>query len=132
MSLEKFFAPKSVAIVGASTHKTKVGFEILDNLIQAGFPGTIYPVNNKADSIQGLKCYPDLPSIGDAPDLVVIVVPAKVVPEIMLQCGKVGVKAVIINTALLARSPLRNAGRQERPLLARSDRDRPPPRERCL
>jgi acetyl coenzyme A synthetase (ADP forming)-like protein len=99
MSLEKFFAPKSVAVVGASTHKTKVGYEILDNLIQAGFPGRIYPVNNKADSIQGLKCYPDLPSIGEVPDLVVIVVPAPVVPAIMLQCGKLGVKAVIIITA---------------------------------
>lgn len=99
MRLEKFFAPKSVAIVGASTHKTKVGYEILENMIQAGFPGKIYPVNHKAESIQGLKCYPDLPSIGTVPDLVVIVVPAPVVPEIILQCGKLGVKAVIIITA---------------------------------
>jgi acetyltransferase len=99
MDLEKFFDPQSVAIVGASSQKNKVGFEILHNMIQAGYPGKIYPVNNKADSIEGLKCYPDLPSIGDVPDLVVIVVPAPVVPAIMLQCGKVGVKAVIIITA---------------------------------
>jgi acetyltransferase len=99
MDLEKFFDPQSVAIVGASSQKNKVGFEILHNMIQAGYPGKIYPVNNKADSIEGLKCYPDLPSIGDVPDLVVIVVPALVVPAIMLQCGKVGVKAVIIITA---------------------------------
>jgi acetate---CoA ligase (ADP-forming) len=99
MRIEKFFAPKSVAIVGASTHKTKVGYEILENMIQAGFPGKIYPVNHKAKSIQGLKCYPDLASIGAVPDLVVIVVPAPVVPEIVLQCGTLGVKAVIIITA---------------------------------
>jgi acetyl coenzyme A synthetase (ADP forming)-like protein len=99
MSLEKFFNPKSVAIVGASTQKTKVGYEILLNMIQAGYPGKIFPVNNKADLIEGLKCYPDLPSIGEIPDLVVIVVPAPVVPAIMLQCGKLGVKAVIIITA---------------------------------
>jgi acetyl coenzyme A synthetase (ADP forming)-like protein len=99
MSLEKFFNPKSVAIVGASTQKTKVGYEILQNMIEAGFPGKVFPVNNKADSIQGLKCYPDLPSIGEVPDLVVIVVPAPVVPAIMLECGKLGVKAVIIITA---------------------------------
>ena len=68
-------------------------------MIQAGYPGKIYPVNNKADVIEGLKCYPDLPSIGEVPDLVVIVVPAPVVPGIMLQCGKLGVKAVIIITA---------------------------------
>jgi acetate---CoA ligase (ADP-forming) len=99
MSLEKFFAPKSVAIVGASSQKSKVGYEILQNMIDAGYPGKIYPVNNKVDSIAGLKCYPDLPAIGDVPDLVVIVVPAPVVPAIMLQCGKLGVKAVIIITA---------------------------------
>ncbi|MBN1440393.1 MAG: acetate--CoA ligase family protein [Anaerolineales bacterium] len=99
MSLEKFFAPKSVAIVGASTQRTKVGFEILENMIEAGFPGKVFPVNNKADEILGLKCYPDLPAIGEVPDLVVIVVPAPVVPAIMLQCGKLGVKAVIIITA---------------------------------
>jgi acetyl coenzyme A synthetase (ADP forming)-like protein len=99
MSLEKFFDPKSVAIVGASTQKTKVGHEILLNMIQAGFPGKIFPVNNKADSIEGLKCYPDLASIGEVPDLVVIVVPAPVVPDIMLQCGRLGVKAVIVITA---------------------------------
>jgi acetyl coenzyme A synthetase (ADP forming)-like protein len=99
MSLEKFFNPKSVAIVGASTQKTKVGYDILLNMIQAGFPGKIFPVNNKADSIEGLKCYPDLPSIGEVPDLVVIVIPAPAVPAIMLQCGKLGVKAVIIITA---------------------------------
>jgi acetyl coenzyme A synthetase (ADP forming)-like protein len=99
MSLEKFFNPKSVAIVGASTQKTKVGYEILLNMIQAGYPGKIFPVNNKADLIEGLRCYPDLPSIGEIPDLVVIVVPAPVVPAIMLQCGKLGVKAVIIITA---------------------------------
>ena len=99
MSLEKFFDPKSVAIVGASTQKTKVGYEILENMIKAGFPGKIYPVNNKAEEILGLKCYPELPSIGEVPDLVVIVVPAPVVPAIMMQCGKLGVKAVIIITA---------------------------------
>ena len=99
MSLEKFFNPKSVAIVGASTQKTKVGYEILLNMIQAGFPGKVFPVNNKVESIEGLKCYPDLPSIGEVPDMVVIVVPAPVVPAIMLQCGKLGVKAVIIITA---------------------------------
>jgi acetyltransferase len=99
MDLEKFFDPQSVAIVGASSQKNKVGYEILHNMIQAGFPGKIYPVNNKADVIEGLKCFPDLPSIGAVPDLVLIVVPALVVPAIMLQCGKVGVKAVIIITA---------------------------------
>ena len=99
MSLERIFNPRSVAVVGASQTKGKVGYEILTNMIGAGFGGKIFPVNHKAESIAGLKCYPDLESIGEVPELVVIVVPAKVVPEIMRQCAKIGVKAVIIITA---------------------------------
>lgn len=99
MSLEKFFNPSSVAIVGASHKKGKVGYEILANMIAAGYKGKIFPVNHKAEQIEGLKCYPDLASIGEVPELVVIVVPAKVVPEVMKQCAKVGVKSVVIITA---------------------------------
>jgi acetyl coenzyme A synthetase (ADP forming)-like protein len=99
MSLESFFNPKSIAIVGASRQKGKVGYEILENMKEAGYEGEIYPVNPKADTIEGLKCYPDLQSIGRAPDLVVIIIPAKFVPELMQQCAKVGAKSVIIITA---------------------------------
>ncbi len=99
MSLESFFSPKSVAIVGASRQKNKVGYEILANMIGAGYKGKIYPVNPQADTIEGLKCYPDLQSIGQVPELVVIIVPAKIVPAVMQQCVKVGTRAVIIITA---------------------------------
>jgi acetyltransferase len=98
MSLDKFFNPQSVAIVGASRKKGKVGHEVLLNMIAAGFKGEIFLVNPKAQTIKGLKCYPDLESIGQTPDLVVIIVAAKTVPEVMRQCAKVGVKSVIIVT----------------------------------
>jgi acetyltransferase len=99
MNLESFFNPKSVAIVGASRQKGKVGYEILANMISAGFQGKIFPVNPQADSIEGLKCYPDLESIGQVPELVIIIVPAKIVPDVMQQCAKVKAKSVIIITA---------------------------------
>ena len=99
MSLESFFNPKSVAIVGASRQKGKVGYEILVNMIEAGYAGQLYPVNPKADTIEGLKCYPDLQSIGETPELAVIIIPAKFVPGMMQQCAKAGVKSVIIITA---------------------------------
>ncbi|MBN2590275.1 MAG: acetate--CoA ligase family protein [Sedimentisphaerales bacterium] len=99
MSFESFFNPKSVAIVGASSQKGKVGYEILSNMISAGYGGKLYPVNNKADEIEGLKCYPDLESIGSVPELVILVIPAKIVPMIMQQCAKLGTKSVIIITA---------------------------------
>ncbi|MBN1796860.1 MAG: acetate--CoA ligase family protein [Sedimentisphaerales bacterium] len=99
MGLEGFFNPKSVAIVGASAKQGKVGYEILTSMLKAGFPGKIFPVNNKADQILGLKCHPDLPSLNEIPDLVIIVVPAKVVNDVMKQCAKIKVKNVIIITA---------------------------------
>lgn len=99
MSLESFFNPESVAIVGASRQKGKVGYEILTNMIGAGYEGRIYPVNPKADAIEGLKCYPSLEAIGSKPDLVIVIVPAKAVPAVMRECAKVGVKSVIIITA---------------------------------
>jgi len=99
MSLESFFNPQSVAIVGASRQKGKVGYEILTNMIAAGYKGKIFPVNPKADTIEGLKCYPDLESTGQVPELVIIIVPAKIVPIVLQQCAKTKVKSVIIITA---------------------------------
>jgi acetate---CoA ligase (ADP-forming) len=99
MSLELFFDPKSVAVVGASRQKGKVGREIVAGLVEGEFPGDIFPVNPNAEEVEGRKCYPSLKEIGSTPDLVVIVVPPTFVADVMTQCGQVGVKAAIIITA---------------------------------
>ncbi len=99
MSLESFFNPKSVAVVGASRQKGKVGYEILANMISSGYEGKIFPVNRSADTLEGLKCYPDLEAIGETPELVIVIVPAKFVLEVVRQCVKLGSKAAIIITA---------------------------------
>ncbi len=99
MSLESFFNPKSVAVVGASRQKGKVGYEILVNMISSGYEGKVFPVNRGADTLEGLKCYPDLEAIGETPELVIIIVPARFVLEVIRQCAKLGTKAVIIITA---------------------------------
>ena len=99
MRLEKFFNPKSVAIVGASRVKNKVGYEILKSMIEGGYEGEIFPVNHKAEEIEGLKCYPNLEAIGKTPDLAIIVVPAKFVAETIKDCAKIQTKAVVIITA---------------------------------
>ena len=99
MSLELFFDPESVAVVGASRQKGKVGREIVAGLVGGGFGGKIFPVNPNAEEVEGLPCHPDLKSIGAVPDLVVIVVPPKFVPSVMKECATVGVKAVVIITA---------------------------------
>lgn len=96
MTLNQFFEPRSIAIVGASRTEGKVGYEILAALLKAGFPGEIYPVNPTADEILGRKSYPDLKSIGQTPDLAVLVIAAKHVPKVMQECADTGIKAVII------------------------------------
>ena len=57
-SLDSLFRPRSIAILGASHKPGKVGFELVKNIVEAGFQGRIYPINPKADQILGLKAYP--------------------------------------------------------------------------
>jgi acetyltransferase len=97
--LNRFFTPKSVAIVGASERENSVGYRLLLNMQEAGFKGGLYPVNNKRDQLLGLKAYPDLNSVPEDLDMVVIATPAASVPGIMRQCGEKGITAVIIITA---------------------------------
>ena len=99
MALEQFFSPKSIAVVGASREKGKVGHEILASLIRDGYEGKLFPVNPKADEVEGLQCYPDLQSIGEVPELVLIVIPARFVPATMEQCASLKVRSVVIITA---------------------------------
>lgn len=97
--LEKFFSPDSIAVIGASRKPGKLGFQILQNILSNQYSGKIYPVNPKVDEILGLKCYPDVSSIPDVPDLAVIVVPARFVGSIVEECGKKGTRAAVVISA---------------------------------
>ena len=97
--LHRFFTPKTVAIIGASERADSVGFQLLHNMIEAGFTGSLYPVNHKRASLLGLQAYPDLNAINDDIDLVIIATPAPSVAQLMRQCGDKGVGAVVIISA---------------------------------
>jgi acetate---CoA ligase (ADP-forming) len=97
-NLDLVFKPKSVAIVGASTKEGSVGNAIVKNLSQ-GFTGSVYPVNPKAEELYGLKCYASLTAISTPVDLMVIVVPAAIVPAILEEGGTLGIKGAIIISA---------------------------------
>ncbi len=94
--LDPVFKPKSIAIVGASRDPKAIGHQCVINLLQSGYEGKIYPVNPKADEIEGLKCYHSILDIPDEVDLALIVVPAKYVPAVTEQCGQKGVKGLVI------------------------------------
>ncbi len=93
--LEVFFKPKSIAVVGASNRRGSIGYTIAYNLINT-YSGKIYPINPKYDEIIGLKAYPSISSLPEAPDLVVITVKAELVPDIAEEAGKKGAKGIIV------------------------------------
>jgi len=97
--LEAFFRPRGVAVVGASREKGKVGHDVLQNLIRYEFEGGIYPINPKADEILGLKCYKSVSEVPGEVDLAIVVVPAKIVPMVIDDCGSKGVGGAIIISA---------------------------------
>lgn len=99
MNLNVFFNPKSIAVIGASREPGKVGYNVLRNLIEGGFPGELYPINPSAEEILGLKCYRNIRDVPANVDLAVITVPAKIVPSVVEDCGLKGVKGIIIITA---------------------------------
>ncbi len=97
--LNRFFTPKSVAIVGASARAESVGYRLLLNMQEAGFSGGLYPINPKHEQLLGLKAYPDLVSLPETPDLVVIATPAATVPTVVRESGEKGVKSIVIISA---------------------------------
>ena len=98
-NLEKIFKPESIAIIGASETKPSIGRALMENLLQAEYPGDLYPVNPKYENLMGHKSYRGISSISTPVDLAVIAVPIGKVPTVMEQCVDSGVKAAIIISA---------------------------------
>jgi len=95
--LSKFFNPGSIAIVGVSTGNFKLGgTSFLHKLKQCGFSGRLYPLNPKAESILGLKAWPDLSSLPEVPDLAIVCIAARRVPAVLEECARVGVRHIHI------------------------------------
>jgi acetyltransferase len=97
--LETLFNPKSVAIIGASTKELSIGNVITKNLLHYNYRGEIYPINPKADEVRGIKAYKSIFDVPGSVDLAHISIPSKFVPQAVEDCGKKGVKFIIINSA---------------------------------
>ncbi len=98
-ALDALFKPRAVALIGASAKELSIGNVIIKNLIHYRFNGPVYPINPKVDEIRGLKAYPSILDVPGEVDLAHIVIPPPFVPEEVENCGKKGIKAIIINTA---------------------------------
>jgi acetyl coenzyme A synthetase (ADP forming)-like protein len=94
--LRPIFSPKTIAVVGASRNPTKVGYEILQNILVNGYTGKVIPINPETPQIIGLKTQPSVLAVKEDIDLAIIAVPAEFVPKVMTECAKKKVKGAIV------------------------------------
>ncbi|MFJ8962518.1 GNAT family N-acetyltransferase [Lentzea sp. NPDC102401] len=95
-SLTHVLRPGSIAVVGAGRSSESVGRAVLRNLVDGNFIGDLYAVNPHAKSVAGVDCYTSVTALPEAPDLAVLCVPAKAVPGVAEECGRRGVRAVVV------------------------------------
>ena len=103
-AVSHFLTPRSIAVVGASRRRRTPGGEILNNLIEGGFSGPLYPVNERADTVQGLPAHRSVSRIGQPVDLVVVAVPADRVVAVARDCAQAQARALLVISAGFAES----------------------------
>lgn len=116
-SLRDFFYPKSIAVIGASDVKGKLGYNVVWNLINHDFPGRLYPVNPGKETIKGIKAYKSVLDIPDPVEMAIIIVPAKAVETAIAECCAKGIKYVVVEAAGFA-----EAGEEGRQAQARIEK----------
>jgi acyl-CoA synthetase (NDP forming) len=97
--LTPLLAPRSVAVLGASSDPTRIGGRPIAYMRAQGFPGALYPVNPNRTEIQGLKAYPSVADLPEAPDVAIVAVPAELAAPAIEDLAKRGVKGVVMFTA---------------------------------
>jgi acetyltransferase len=97
-SLDSFFNPRGVAVVGASQNPTKLGYGLARNLVQSNYQGVVHFVNPGGGSLLGRPMYLDMSQVPDPVDLAILLIPAQVIPDVLHDCGRRGVRIVIIGS----------------------------------
>jgi len=98
-SIKPFFEPRTVAVIGASRSRAKVGGQMFWNLKSAGFTGELYAVNPSGEEIEGIRAYKSVAEIPGSVDLAVITVPARFVDGAVDECIRKGIKALVVISA---------------------------------
>ncbi len=97
-SIRRLLFPSSIAVIGASNDEAKIGNLVFRNLLRTGFEGTLFPVNEQARHVAGVRAYPSVADVPDPIDLAVICVPADAVPPVVEQCATKGVHGLVVIT----------------------------------
>jgi acetate---CoA ligase (ADP-forming) len=113
-SLRPFFAPQSVAVIGASARRGSIGGELFRNILAGDFAGATFPVNARAESVSGVRAYGSIEEIPDAIDLAVVAVPAERVLDVAESALRKGVRALCVISAGFAETGAEGVERQER------------------
>src|SRR4051812_13019345 len=112
--LDSFFAPASIALIGASRDHEKIPGRLLSMLRKNEYPGKLYPINPNYPEIDGLKCYKSIADIGAPIDLAIIIIPARAVVGALEECAAVGVKNAVIISSGFAEEGGDSAAMQDR------------------
>lgn len=110
LDLHDLFYPKSVAVIGASGVPGKLGWNVFTNLVSHKFQGKLYPINPRAEEIQGIKAYPRISAVPEPVDVAIILVSAGMAPEVVEECCECGVRYIVVESAGFAE--LGAAGKQ--------------------
>ena len=96
--LEYLFNPKTIAVIGASREPVKWGSIVLSNIVKGGYKGKVYPINPKAEKIQGLESYSNIKKVPQEIDLSIIAIPATSgrIPVVFEDCGEKKVKMAVV------------------------------------
>ena len=113
-SIRKLLHPRSVAVIGASRSRDKIGGMLVANLQRAGFKGPIYPVNPAASEVMGLRCHPSMAAIGAPVDLALIAIPAALVHGAIEDCARAHVHGVVVITSGFAEVSPEGGAEEER------------------
>ncbi len=97
--LKSLFAPRSVAVIGASPRAGSLGHAVFANIRSAGFTGPLFPVNPKYDAIDGVPCFARMSDLAQAPDLAVVVTPAGAVNRVLEESARAGTRHAVVLTA---------------------------------
>ncbi len=120
-SLSALLKPHSIAVIGASRRQGTIGNKLFHNILHQEFNGVVYPVNPNAEVVASVKAYPSVLDIPGEVDLAVVIVPTEIVHQVVEQCGRKGVRGIVVVSAGFGESGAEGIDRQERLLeIARS------------
>jgi acetyl coenzyme A synthetase (ADP forming)-like protein len=95
-AMRRILMPEAIAVIGASPEAGKIGYAVMDNVINGGYQGQLYPINPRAEAILGRPCYRSVKDIPGPVDIAIFCIPARLVAQVLEECGEKGVRGAIL------------------------------------